>query len=169
MYIFAKHTVFKTPVKSDRTIYFSFRYLPFVLGLFFIIIPIIAHLNPENSTFNGEPGPPDSWTTALFVLIGILIGLVPFLYKDKLVVVELDNQNIRILKDEEVIEVSWLDIKTINLLPAIFPPVYKLTLVDSDDYYLFNTTRWGINFLIFTWDWSEMGALIRKKKKELGI
>jgi hypothetical protein len=61
------------------------------------------HLNPENSTFNGEPGAPDLWSTVMLVLFGILLGLIRFLYIDKLVIVELDDQTIRIIKGDDVI------------------------------------------------------------------
>lgn len=158
-----------TNMESDRTVFYTFKYLPFVVGLFFIGLPLIMHLDPENSTFNGEPGPPDFWSTVIFVLIGILVCLIPFLYMDKLVVVELSNQNIKIIKGDSIIEVNWLDVETIKMLPTIFPPLYKLRLKNYGDYFLFNTTRWGAQFMFFTWDWSDMGALIKRKKKELGI
>ncbi|WP_276371521.1 hypothetical protein [Chryseolinea sp. H1M3-3] len=70
------------------------------MGLFFITAPLIAHLNPENSTFNGEPGAPDFSTTVIFILIGMLMGLIPFLYMDKLVIVELNNQRIKIIQGD---------------------------------------------------------------------
>jgi hypothetical protein len=156
-------------MESDRTVFYTFKYLPFAMGLFFITAPLIAHLNPENSTFNGEPGAPDFSTTVIFILIGILIGLIPFLYMDKLVIVDLNNQRIKIIQGDNIFEVNWLDVETIKMLPTIFPPLYKLRLKNSEDYFLFNTTRWGAQFMVFTWDWSDMGVLIKKKKKELGI
>jgi hypothetical protein len=156
-------------MESDRTVFYTFKYLPFVVGLFFIGLPLLMHLNPENSTFNGEPGPPDIESTIIFILVGTLVGLIPFLYLDRLVVVGLSNQNIRIIKGDNVIEVGWLDVESVNMLPLIFPPLYKLRLKSYGDYFLFNTTRWGAQFIVFTWDWSDMGALIKNKKSELGI
>lgn len=156
-------------MESDKTVYYTFKYLPFACALFFITIPLIAHLNPENSTFNGEPGPPDFSTSVIFILVGILIGLIPFLYLDKLVVVELNNQNIKIIKGGKVVEVNWLDVETVKMLPAVFPPLYKLRLKNNASYFLFNTKSWGAQFMVFTWDWSDMGALIKEKKEELGI
>ncbi len=156
-------------MESDKTVFYTFKFLPFVVGLFFIAFPLLMHLNPGNSTFNGEPGPPDVWTTVIVILMGILVALIPFLYMDKLVVVELNNQSIKIAKGKSVIEVRWVDIESIKMLPAVFPPLYKLRLKNYGDYFLFNTTRWGAQFMMFTWDWSAMGQLIKKKKKELGI
>jgi hypothetical protein len=127
------------------------------------------HLDPENATFNGEPGPPDNWATAIFILVGILVGLIPFLYMGKLVIVELSSQGIKIFKGEKVTEVNWLDVESVKMVPAIFPPLYKLRMKNDPDFFLFNTARWGAQFMMFTWDWSDMGALIKKKKQELGI
>ena len=156
-------------MKSDKTVFYTFKYLPFVVGFFFIAIPLIAHFDPDNATFNGEPGAPDFWTTVISVLVGILVGLIPFLYMDKHVIVELNNQNIKIIKGDSVIEANWLDVETVKMLPAIFPPLYKLRLKNYEDYFLFTTTRWGAQFMVFTWDWSDMGQLIKREKKELGI
>lgn len=155
-------------MESDKTVYYQFKYLPFFVGLFFFVIVMLMHLYPENSTVDGEPGPPDSWTTAILILSGILICLIPFLYIDKLVLVHLSNQRIEI-KDEEDVAINWQDVESLSMVPLIFPPLYKLRLKNQDGYYLFNTTRWGIHFLGFTWDWSDMGRLIRRKKQELGI
>jgi hypothetical protein len=55
------------------------------------------------------------------------------------------------------------------MVPTILPPLYKLRLKNYEDYFLFNTTTSGAQFMIFTWDGSDMGTLIKQKKEELGI
>jgi len=156
-------------MQSDKSVYYTFKYLPIVLGLFLIAIPLLGHLYPENSTFNGEPGPPDLWTTVIMILVGILIGLMSLLFTDKLVIVEMTNQKLRLRKGDNVIEINWLDVETVSMVPTVFPPLYKLRLKNYDDYFLFNTTRWGAQLMLYTWDWSDMGKLIKRKKQELGI
>jgi len=156
-------------MESDKSVYYTFKYLPLVMGVFFGMVPLLAHLNPENSTFNGEPGPPDFWATISFVLIGLLFGLISILLIAKLVMVEMNNQNLKIKKGNKVIEVSWLDVDSVSMVPTVFPPLYKLRLKNYEDYFLFNTRRSGAQLMIFTWDWSDMGGLIKKKKSELGI
>lgn len=156
-------------MQSDKSVYYSFKYLPFVIGLFFIGTTLLMHLSPGNSTFNGEPGPPDAWNTTILILVGVVICLLPFLYLRRLVIVNLSNQTVKIIKSDQVIEMNWMDVETLEMVPAIFPPLYKLRLKNYDDYFLFNTTRWGAQFLFYTWDWSDMGSLIKRKKKELGI
>lgn len=114
-------------------------------------MPLIAYIYPENSTFNGEQGPPDLFTTMVIVLIGLLIVLIPFLYMDKMVIASVNNQKITIRKGEDVIEFYWIDVEKINMLPFLFPPLYKLRVKNYDGYFLFNTTRWGAQLLGFTW------------------
>lgn len=155
-------------MESSRFAYYMTKYMPFVIALIFISIPLLGHLFPGNVTFNGEPGPPDKWDAALFISIGVLVGLVPFLYLDKLVMVQMNHQNIRILKDD-VVEVSWLDVESVGLLQFVTPPLYKLRLKNYDGYFLFHTSAWAVTFMGATWDPSDMGALIKKKKRELGI
>jgi len=156
-------------MESDRSVYYTFKYLPVFAGLFFMAMPLLAHLNPENSTFNGEPGAPDIWTTILFILIGFLVGLISLLLNSKLVIVEMNSQKLKIKKGDKEIELSWLDVEAVSMVPTVFPPLYKLRLKNYGDYFLFNTTRWGAQLMFFTWDWSDMGSLIKKKKNELGI
>ena len=117
----------------------------------------------------GEPGAPDFWTTGIFILIGILAGLIPFLYMDKLVMIQIDDECVRIIKGNNRMEFKWVDVESVNMVPTIFPPLYKLRLKRHENYFLFNTTRWGAQFMVFTWDWSDMGTLIKRKKQELGI
>ncbi len=81
----------------------------------------------------------------------------------------LSNDAVKIRKGREVIELSWQEIDDIKMLPGVFPPLYKLRVKNHDGYFLFNTGRWGAQFLVFAWDWSGMGNLIRRKQKELGM
>jgi len=115
-------------MESDRSVYYTFKYLPIGGGLMFILFPVLAHVYPDDFIFNGQPGAPDLWTTAIFILVGLLLGMIPFLYMDKLVIVEISNQNIKIKKGKQVLVVNWLDVEKVAILPAIFPPLYKLQL-----------------------------------------
>lgn len=156
-------------MESSKTAYYTTKYAPFVVSLLFIAIPLLGHLYPENFTSNGLPGPPDIWDTALFLSFGILVALIPFLYLDKLVIVRMTNQNLRIMKGDQVIEVSWLDVESVKIMRLVSPPLYKVRLKNYDGYFLFNTSAWSVQFMGITSDLSDMGALIKKKKRELAI
>ena len=154
---------------SDRSAYYTYKYVPFFGGALIILMLLLMHIFPENSTFNDEPGPPDLWSTVIFILIGLVLFLVPFLYIDKLVRVELGNQYINIKKGDNVVPIEWVNVEKVEMLPFFFPPLYKLKLRNYDGYFLFNTGQSGAYALFFIWDWSEMGSFIKKKKKEFGI
>uniref|UniRef100_UPI00404B7C66 hypothetical protein n=1 Tax=Fulvivirga sp. TaxID=1931237 RepID=UPI00404B7C66 len=156
-------------MRSDLTVYLTYKYLPMVLGAFLILVPLFGYLHPENSTFNGAPGPPDIWATVIFLLLGLILVLIPFTYKERIIIVELNNLSIKIEKEGQLVDRSWLDVEYVRMLPVLFPPLYKLKFKNDDDYYLFNTSRWGAQFLFFSWDWSGMGSLIKRKKKELDL
>lgn len=156
-------------MESSRIAYYATRYSPYVISLIFIAIPLLGHLYPENFTSNGQPGPPDLWDTALFISFGILVALIPFLYLDKHVIVRMNNQNLKLVKGDQVIEVSWLDVESVKILRLVSPPLYKLRLKNYDGYFLFNTSAWSVQFMGITSDLSDMGALIKKKKRELGV
>jgi hypothetical protein len=154
---------------SDKSAYYTYKYAPFVCGGIIILTMLLMHVFPENSTFNDKPGPPDLWSTLILVLIALVFILIPFLYMDKLVRVELSSQHLNIRKDNEVVPIEWAKVEKVEILPFFFPPLYKLKLKNYDGYFLFNTGQSGAYTLFFVWDWSEMGSLIKKKKKELGI
>jgi hypothetical protein len=41
-------------MQSDKSIYYTYKYLPFLFGFLLIIMPLLMYLNPETSTFNGR-------------------------------------------------------------------------------------------------------------------
>lgn len=156
-------------MQSEKSAYYTYKYLPFVCGGFIILVTLLMHIFPESATVNGEPGPPDHFTTVIMVLIGIVLFLIPFLYIDKLVLVEVSNQCISIKKGDARVPIEWMSVASVELVPFLFPPLYKLKLKNYDGYFLFNTKQSGGHALFYVWDWSDMGEMIKKKKKELGI
>jgi hypothetical protein len=106
----------------------------------------------------------------------IIIGLIGFVFillfvaiKDKFAMVELENQTIKITNNEEEKSVEWYDIDSLKQMQFIFPPLYSLKIKDSDETIWFNTEARYISINGFTIDTSNMGELIKKKKRELGI
>jgi hypothetical protein len=156
-------------MESDRLVYYGFKVAPFITGLATIYMALNAYLFPDQFVYSEGSGPVDIWTTIIFSLIGVLLLLLGVLVVEKLVTVEMDSQNIKIKKADKVIEVKWLDVESISMIPTVTPPLYKLRLKNYGDYFLFNTSNWGIQLWIFIWDWSDMGALIREKKDDLDI
>lgn len=156
-------------MKSDKFAFVGLKYGLLILGTLFLIVPTMNYIDPELATFNGEHKQMDTFSFLLFILIGLIAVLVFLLFQDKYVMVELGNQSIKIRNGKEIIEVNWLDVESVVLLHFVFPPLYKLRIKGHADYFLFATQRSGLSIAGYTKDFSEMGSLIKKKKRELGI
>jgi hypothetical protein len=96
--------------------------------------------------------------------------LVLFLsIKDKFAVVEVGNQTITIKQNGKVKTFQWIEIESVSQFQFVFPPLYKLTFKDNGKTVWFNTEPNYISVGGFTIDDSEMGNLIKKKKRELSL
>ncbi|MGB3588092.1 MAG: hypothetical protein WBA23_16200 [Tunicatimonas sp.] len=105
------------------------------------------------------------------ILIGISSSIILFwmTYQDRVVKVRLGSQKISIIYQGREESIAWSEIKYIDQLLFLDIPVYKLKLKNRLGYFLFATQPHYVNFGFGTRDLSEMGALIRKRKKEWGI
>lgn len=104
----------------------------------------------------------------LLILVGISSSIVLFwmTYQDQVVRVKLDSQAVTIFYQEGEESVPWPEVEYINQLLFLDIPVYKLKLKSRLGYYLFATRSPYVNFGFGTQDLSDMGALIKQKKKE---
>ncbi len=89
-------------------------------------------------------------------------------YQDRVVKVRLGSQKISIIYQGREESIAWSEIKYIDQLLFLDIPVYKLKLKNRSGYYLFATQSPYANFGFGTRDLSEMGTLIKKKKKGSG-
>ena len=134
-----------------------------------MIVPVISFIFPDSVEINGETGSTDITTTIIMGLIGLLAILIFFVIKDKFAIVELKNQTITIKQNGEERTVNWLDVVSVSQIQFIQPPLYRLQTKDSDETICFNTEPRYVSINGFTSDLSEMGELITKKKRELGL
>ena len=156
-------------MESNRTYHYFFKYAFLVVGLLIAIVPVISFVFPDSVEINGETGSTDLTTTIIMGLLGLIAILVFFVIKDKFAIVELRNQTITIKQDGEERTLNWLDIDSVSQIQFVQPPLYKLKTKDSGETIWFNTEPQYISINGFTSDLSEMGELITKKKRELGL
>ena len=156
-------------MESNKTYYFLFKYVFLIIGLLIMIGPLISYLYPDSVEINGESGSADSFTVIVMGLLGILAIIVFFAIQGNFAIVELKNHTITIKQNGEERIVNWLDVTSISQIQFIQPPLYKLKTKDSEDTIWFNTEPSYISINGFTSDLSEMGELIAKKKRELGL
>jgi hypothetical protein len=156
-------------MESNRTYHLLFKYVFLVVGLLLMIVSVISFVFPDSVEINGETGSTDSITTIIMGLLGLIAILIFFAIKDKFAIVELKNQTITIKQNGEERTMNWLDVVSVSQIQFIQPPLYKLKTKDSDETIWFNTEPKYVSVNEFTSDLSEMGELITKKKRELGL
>jgi hypothetical protein len=156
-------------MESNKTYHYLFKYSLLGVSMLLTVGTIISWIAPESMTVNGEPGTQDLWTTLIFGLISVLSFLVFLLIRDNFAIVELGNQTIKIKHKGQDKTVSWLDVEEVRIIQFVYPPLYKLRTKESKETVWFNTEPHYIRVNGFVTDISDMGDLIRKKKRELGI
>ena len=156
-------------MESNRTYHFLFKYGLLGVSILLITCAVISWFAPESMIINGRPGTQDPLTTSIFALLSALAALVFVLIRDKFAIVEVGSQSIKVQHNGKQQTFSWLDVEEVSLIQFVYPPLYKLKTKDSDETVWFNTDSNYISINGFMTDISDMGSLIKKKKKELGI
>jgi hypothetical protein len=130
----------------------------------FLVFGIVGFFFPKMIIVNNEHISIDQCLN--FILASTVPAAIFFLLKDKFRIVTLNQIEIRI--SEVDVLLNWNEVE-IRKIPLIIPPLYKIRVLESGKYYLFNTepeyiwTTFGIVV-----DISSMGSLIRKMKKVNG-
>lgn len=124
---------------------------------------------PELFWVNGEKMEQSIVTTLVFGMIGIVSFLIFIAIKDKFVIVKLGGQNVTIKNGENERKINWMEVESLSLIQFVYPPLYKLKVKGDEKVYWFNTENEFIKASGFVKDLSDMGDLIQKKKRELGI
>lgn len=77
------------------------------------------------------------------------------------------GQSIIIRNDTWEKYVNWMDVESISLIQFVYPPLYRLKIKGNEKTFWFNSENQFINMGGFTSDLSDMGNLIKEKKREL--
>jgi len=156
-------------MQSNKTYYRIFKYGLLGIGILFLVISLISWFSPQLIVLNGESIERNLNITLVFSMIGIFLITLFFLIKDKFVLASMGNQTIVIKIGELEESVNWLDVESLSLVQFVYPPLYRIKIKGIEKTFWFNTDNHFVNTGGFTTDLSEMGNLIQKKKRELGI
>ncbi|MBY5951665.1 hypothetical protein KUV23_11805 [Algoriphagus marincola] len=156
-------------MESNNLYHHFLKYLFLSLGILMLITSILSWFFPELFWVNGEKMEQSIITTSVFGIIGIVCFPIFIAIKDKFVIVKLGGQNVTIKNGENERKINWMEVESLSLIQFVYPPLYKLKVKGDNKVYWFNTENQFINAGGFTTDTSEMGYLIKKKKRELGI
>jgi hypothetical protein len=108
-------------------------------------------------------------TTLFFGIVGVVFLTIFIAIKAKFVIVKLGGQNVTIKNGENERKINWMEVESLSLIQFVYPPLYKLKVKGDEKVYWFNTENEFIKGSGFEKDLSDMGDLIQKKKRELGI
>ncbi len=156
-------------MESNNLYHKTLRYLFLGLGIIMLITSTLSWFFPELFWVNGEKMEQSIVTTLVFGMIGIVSFLIFIAIKDKFVIVKLGGQNITIKNGENERKINWMEVESLSLIQFVYPPLYKLKVKGDEKVYWFNTENEFIKASGFVKDLSDMGDLIQKKKRELGI
>lgn len=149
--------------------HYLFKYGLLGVSILLAATSVVSWSAPELITLNGAPATQDIFNTSILALIAVLAFLLFLLIRDKFVIVELGNQSIKIKQKGQEKTISWLEVDQIKLIPFVYPPLYKLRSKGDAETVWFNTEPHYVGVNGFVSDLSEMGALIKRKKRELNI
>ena len=156
-------------MESNNLYHKTLRYLFLGLGIIMLITSTLSWFFPELFWVNGEKMEQSIVTTLVFGMIGIVSFLIFIAIKDKFVIVKLGGQNVTIKNGENERKINWMEVESLSLIQFVYPPLYKLKVKGDEKVYWFNTENEFIKASGFVKDLSDMGDLIQKKKRELGI
>jgi len=148
--------------ESNRTYFHIFKYLFFYIFLTLLAIALLGYFWPNLVSINNS----DISVTGTVVLLFLsIISLIAFLaIKDRFAHIKVNKKMIYVTSSKINKKFDWEEVKSIKLVPFIFPPLYKVSL--KNDYFIFNTDNkyLFISFGVIK-DLSEMGKFITKKAK----
>lgn len=156
-------------MQSNKTYHKLFKYGLLAIGFLIFIISGISRFFPHLIVMNGESLEKDFVTTMIFRMIVIFLIIFFFAIKNKFVLVTLGNQSIVFKNGEWEENVNWMEAESLSLIQLVYPPLYMIKIKGIEKTFWFNTNNDFINAGGLTGDLSEMGDLIQKKKRELGI
>ncbi|WP_339867639.1 hypothetical protein [uncultured Algoriphagus sp.] len=156
-------------MESNHSYHLLFKYVLLGAGLVLISLPLLSLLFPNLVEINGKTGAMSPISSSLFGIIGVILIVLFLSIKDKFAVVEIGNQTITIKQNGKVNTFQWMEIESVSQFQFVFPPLYKLTIKDNEKTVWFNTEPNYTSIGGYSTDNSEMGNLIKKKKRELSL
>jgi hypothetical protein len=156
-------------MESNKLYHHFLKYLFLGLGIIMLIMCILSWFFPELFWVNGEKMEQSIVTTLIFGMIGLVCFPIFIVIKDKFVIVKFGGQNVTIKNGDNERKINWMEVESLSHIQFVYPPLYKLKVKGDNKVYWFNTENQFINTGGFISDTSEMGDLIKKKKRELGV
>jgi len=149
--------------KSSTTQYLICKYGLYILGLILLTVGVLNLVEVEFKEFDT--------TNVGSIILGLALIILNLAIMDRFRIAHLDEFDLY-FPGKQPLKFKWTEVKNINRIPFVTPPIYSVTFKNNDLKIIFNSeSSFGyaeieINGFFKSFDLSEMGSLIEKMKKD---
>ncbi|WP_339713580.1 hypothetical protein [Cyclobacterium amurskyense] len=148
--------------ESNHVYSHLFKYLFLYISLISSSTAILGYFWPNIVTINNSDISVSG--VGILLILSLLSLIVFFSIKNKFAHIKVNNRTISVSNPKINRQYNWEEVKSINLIPFIFPPLYKIRI--NDNYFIFTTdNKYIFISLGVIKDVSEMGQFMSKKAK----
>ena len=104
-----------------------------------ISVGVLGYLFPDIAKINGVRRQLDQTELLMALILGLIFLILFFAIKHRIVLVDLGSNSIKIIKPKEIMEANWMDVKFVNKIHFIKPPLYRIKLKNTKNTYLLTT------------------------------
>ena len=126
-------------MESNKAYTYIFKYFFLGLSVISIIIGLLGHFVPNSVTTNGKTRQLDETELLIHLIVGLISLIIFLIVNRKFVIVDLGGNKVMINNFTEKIEAKWTEVESINMIPFVHPPLYKIKLKNMDKSFLFTT------------------------------
>ncbi len=156
-------------MESDKGYTFFFKNIFLLIATIAGLVALVAWLNPNGVTINDVPRKLEPSEYGLIITMICIFLPLHIFTTNYFVRVNLQDHQLHILDGSELIESDWSEVQCVKKIPAVVPPLYKLRLKSKKRLFLFTTRPVYLHFDFGSVDASEMGQIIKEKKKQYDI
>ncbi len=148
---------------SSYVAYYFYKFVALMLVLF-AIASLFAVLWPEHS-FHGPPLSEAAWWE-LLALLGVsflFFPLAKFMFF-RIRVIRYDEDCVEIINGGESRTVKWEDVWRVSKVPAVTPPLYRMTFNDnSEPAYFVMSMSFYMSVVFWSWDFTGFYKFAKRK------
>ena len=160
--------------RSSRIHTFVLRHFGFIFGALLIFTGLFGHFGQKGIEINGVQRPLSILEMFVLLTIGLALVYVGVRIRKVVYRVGLNEDGIEILGRSRGEFIMWSQVESISRMPFTMPPVYKVISGGLVGKFWFTTNVEVVQgemggMTIGMRDYSEMGRIISRKKKEFRI
>jgi len=156
--------------ESSNYSFISLKYLPLLLGFFFIINALWIIVDPAFEIIeNGEKRNAILSDSYIPLILGLFSLLFYFTLGQRVVRMRISNNEFEFRYKKEKIIKDWAVVEKIEKYWFVAPPLYSVKFENENITYFFTTSILCIVTPGYVFDISDMGAFIKKRRKDIPL